>query len=136
MNTTSRRDFMGALVSGVAASAIPMSSKAENVESIKVNASPTLEELKPGLQYAIKGYIRKWLWEDNLTQKDLSEIKHGIEAILYPIEQEEIVYSTKVIPSLSKDGLLNVKIGIQASKESTKLVIWDLTIVNSNEDWA
>jgi hypothetical protein len=136
MENTSRRNFMGTLVVGIVSSAIPMSSKAENVDSIKVDKSPTLEELKPGLQYAIKGYIRKWLWEDNLTQKDLSEIKHGIEAILYPIEQEEIVYSTKVIPSLSKDGLLNVKIGIQTSKESPNLMIWDVTIFHSNEDWA
>ena len=135
MENTSRRNFMGALVAGVAAISIPMSLKTENVDNIKVDKSPTLEELKPGLQYAIKGYIRKWLWDDNLTQKDLSEIKHGIEAILYPIEQEEIVYSTRVIPSLSKEGLLNVKIGIKTTKESPNLMIWDVTIVHSNEDW-
>jgi len=128
MKNTSRRNFITGLATG--AVALPLAATSTPVENPKM---PTLDELKPGLQCAIRGYLMQWAYYDNLTQWHLNQIKADIQFILLPLKLDGILCEDKVVAKM-EDGRLNILIGLK-TEPSKEYKIWTAHVFSNRGKW-
>ena len=117
---TSRRNFIAGLATG--AVALPLAATSTPVKNPKM---PTLDELKPGLKYAINGYLVQWMFCDNLTREQLDKIESDVGWMFHTLQMDGILYEYKVVAS-SDDDKLEIKIGLK-TEPSVNFKIWTCT---------
>ena len=130
MENTSRRNFITGLATG--AVAVPITATA-SIEKQEQHDSPALDELKPGLQYALRGYLMQWAYYDNLTQRHLNQIESDIQFILLPLKLDGILCEDKVVAKM-EDGRLNIKIGLK-TEPSKEYKIWTMQVFSNKDKW-
>jgi hypothetical protein len=129
MKTTSRRDFMGALVSGVAASAIPMKSIAKEDDN-ETKGKPLWKDLKPGIYAAIGGYLETCVW-DEPTKENHDRIIQTLNSMLRSSWQEGYLYDFKFEIMKHTKTELVVNFGWK-EKEDVEFTNTTCTVYNPN----
>ena len=125
-NRTSRRNFMGALIAGVAASAIiPMTANA-NIGKGKAS----WKDLKPGVYAAIGGYLQSCVWEEP-TKENHDRMIQTLNSMVRPIWEEGSLYDYKFVISNHTESELTVKFGWKV-KSGTDFTISSCTVSNRN----
>ena len=130
MNTTSRRNFMGALVAGAAASSIPMKSAAKEVRDETKDKPILWKDLKPGIYAAIGGYLETCVW-DEPTKENHDRIIQTLNSMLRSSWQEGYLYDFEFSIEKHTKTELVVKFGWQ-EKEGMKRTITTCTVYNRN----
>ena len=130
MKTTSRRDFMGALVAGVAASSIPMKSDAKEVGNETKDGKPLWKDLKPGIYAAIGGYLETCVW-DEPTKENHDRIIRTLNSMLRSSWQEGYLYDFKFMIMKHTNTELVVKFGWK-EKEGVEFTVTTCTVYNRN----
>ena len=129
MTTTSRRNFMEALVAGVAASSIPMKSDAKEVGD-KTEDKPLWKDLKPGIYAAIGGYLETCVW-DEPTKENHDRIIQTLNSMLRSSWQEGYLYDFKFVIMKHTKTELVVNFGWK-EKEGVEFTITTCTVYNRN----
>lgn len=126
-NKTSRRNFIGALVAGASASAIPMTTNDGIVER-----KMSWEVLKPGIYGAIGGYLEACVW-DEPTKENHDRIIQTLKRMLCSSWKEGYLYEYKFVITKYTKYELTVKFGWKENEDSESKVT-TFTVYIGNHD--
>lgn len=126
-NKTSRRNFIGALVAGASASAIPMTTN-ECISKEKMS----WEVLKPGIYEAIGGYLESCVWEEP-TKENHDMIIQTLNSMLRSAFHRGYLYDYKFVITKHTKYELTVKFGWKENEDSESKVT-TFTVYIGNHD--
>ena len=126
-NKTSRRNFIGALVAGASASAIPMTTN-ECINERKMS----WEVLKPGIYEAIGGYLESCVWEEP-TKENHDMIIQTLNSMLRSSFHRGYLYDYKFVITKHTKYELTVKFGWKENEDS-EFKLTTCTVYNRNYD--
>ena len=126
-NKTSRRNFIGALVAGASASAIPMTTN-ECINEEKMS----WEVLKPGIYEAIGGYLESCVW-DEPTKENHDRIIQTLNSMLRSSFHKGYLYDYKFVITKHTESELTVKFGWKENEDSESKVT-TFTVYIGNHD--
>ena len=126
-NKTSRRNFIGALVAGASASAIPMTTN-DGIGERKMS----WEVLKPGIYEAIGGYLESCVWEEP-TKENHDMIIQTLNSMLRSSFHEGYLSEYKFVITKYTKYELTVKFGWKENEDSEPKVT-TFTVYIGNHD--
>lgn len=126
-NKTSRRNFIGALVAGASASAIPMTTN-DGIGERKMS----WEVLKPGIYDAIGGYLEACLLEEP-TKENHDMIIQTLNSMLRSPFHKGYLYDYKFVITKYTKYELTVKFGWKENEDSESKVT-TFTVYIGNHD--
>ena len=126
-NKTSRRNFIGALVAGASASAIPMTTN-ECINEEKMS----WEVLKPGIYEAIGGYLESCVWEEP-TKENHDMIIQTLNRMLCSPWKKGYLSEYKFVITKYTKYELTVKFGWKENEDSEPKVT-TFTVYIGNHD--
>ena len=126
-NKTSRRNFIGALVAGASASAIPMTTNDGSGER-----KMSWEVLKPGIYEAIGGYLESCVWEEP-TKENHDRIIQTLNSMLRSSFHRGYLYDYKFVITKHTKSELTVKFGWKENEDS-KSKVTTCTVYIGNHD--
>ena len=127
MKNTSRRNFIGALVAGASASAIPMTTN-DGIGERKMS----WEVLKPGIYEAIGGYLESCVW-DEPTKENHDRIIQTLKRMLCSSWKEGYLSEYKFVITKYTKYELTVKFGWKENEDSESKVT-TFTVYIGNHD--
>ena len=111
-NKTSRRNFIGALVAGASASAIPMTTN-DGISKEKMS----WKVLKPGIYEAIGGYLESCAWEEP-TKESHDMIIQTLNSMLRSSFHRGYLYDYRVEITKHTKSELTVKFELKETENS------------------
>lgn len=111
-NKTSRRNFIGALVAGASASAIPMTTN-DDISKEKMS----WKVLKPGIYEAIGGYLESCAWEEP-TKENHDRIIQTLNSMLRSSFHRGYLYDYRVEITKHTKSELTVKFELKETENS------------------
>ena len=126
-NKTSRRNFIGALVAGASASAIPMTTN-ECINEEKMS----WKVLKHGIYEAIGGYLESCVWEEP-TKENHDMIIQTLNRMLCSPWKKGYLYEYKFVITKYTKYELTVKFGWKENEDSDPKVT-TFTVYIGNHD--
>ena len=111
-NKTSRRNFIGALVAGASASAIPMTTN-DDISKEKMS----WKVLKPGIYEAIGGYLESCVWEEP-TKENHDMIIQTLNSMLRSSFHRGYLYDYRVEITKHTKSELTVKFELKEIENS------------------
>ena len=127
MKNTSRRNFIGALVAGASASAIPMTTN-DDISKEKMS----WKVLKPGIYEAIGGYLESCAWEEP-TKENHDMIIQTLNSMLRSSFHRGYLYDYKFVITKHTKYELTVKFGWKENEDSESKVT-TFTVYIGNHD--
>lgn len=128
-NKTSRRNFIGALVAGASASAIPMTTN-DGIGERKMS----WEVLKPGIYEAIGGYLEACVWEEP-TKENHDMIIQTLKRMLCSPWKKGYLSEYKFVITKYTKYELTVKFGWKENEDSEpKITTFTVYIGNHDLD--
>lgn len=128
MKNTSRRNFIAGLATGAVALPIAASASTESTKHV-----PTWAEAKPVIKSMLTGYVKKWVYRDDLIMTDKYEIEFEIEHMLSQLKLDGMLHEYKVVAKI-EHGRLQLKIGFK-TEPNDKYKIWTMQVFSNMDKW-